>query len=188
MGIHVRQLMQDAITTRKRLTMQQIIAAAKLDNPNPYVKLKIGDMLTFNYNAKHKDTLPYWDAFPLIFVVDVFPKGFYGINLHYLPIDLRKTLFNKLEMLANNFPNLDPNSKLQLSYQILSGTQKYVEFHPCFKHYLTNHVRSPFLKIEATEWNIAIQLPHVRFQKSNVNQVHADSRKAIFNKKYGRRR
>ena len=184
MGQHLKQLMQYGISHRLRLTMPQLVAAAKLDNPNPYTKLHIGDMLTFKYNAKWKDTLPYWDAFPLIFVVDVFDKGFYGINLHYLPIDLRKTLLSKLELNATGFPNLNAASRLRISYQILSGTQKYPEFYPCFKHYLTNHVQSPFLKIEATEWNVAILLPYVRFQKSNVNQVYTDSRKTIFNKKF----
>lgn len=188
MGQHVKQLIQYAISHRLRIGMTQLVAAAKLDNPNPYTRLKVGDMVTFKYNAKWKDKLPYWDAFPLIFVVDVFQGGFYGINLHYLPVDLRKTLLAKLELTANNFPALDANSKLRISYQILSGTQKYPEFSPCFKHYLTNHVQSPFLKIEGTEWNVAILLPYVRFQKSNLNQVHSDSRKMIFNKKFKRGR
>ena len=187
MGVNIRNLMQSSIASGRRVGMNDLIIAARLDNPNPYTRLHIGDMLVFNYNAKNKDKLPYWDAYPLIFVVDVFAGGFYGLNLHYLPIDLRKTLFNKLELLANNFPMLDANSKLRLTYRLLSSTKKYVEFHPCFKHYLTSHVRSLFLKIEAPEWNIAIQLPHVRFQKSTATTVHTDSRRKIFDKKYGTR-
>src|SRR6056300_1170810 len=48
-----------------------------------------GNMYHFFYDPKTKSDLPYYDKFPLIFMVDTAPKGFYGINLHYLPPKLR---------------------------------------------------------------------------------------------------
>ena len=50
---------------------------------------KIGQMLMFFYDPKTKETLPYYDTFPLIIVVGPAPGGFYGLNLHYLPPVLR---------------------------------------------------------------------------------------------------
>ena len=44
-----------------------------------------GDMVMYTYNPKLKETLPYYDTFPLTIVVGPAKKGFYGINLHYLP-------------------------------------------------------------------------------------------------------
>ena len=44
-----------------------------------------GEMYMFYYDAKHKDTLPYWDRFPLVFPFSKVKDGFLGLNLHYLP-------------------------------------------------------------------------------------------------------
>ena len=49
----------------------------------------IGQLYLFQYDAKWKDILPYWDMWPLIFPFDYAKNGFYGINLHYLPPNAR---------------------------------------------------------------------------------------------------
>src|SRR5580765_4984034 len=45
----------------------------------------IGKMLFFQYDAKTKDKLPYWDMFPLAFLFKVSNNSALGINMHYLP-------------------------------------------------------------------------------------------------------
>jgi hypothetical protein len=69
-----------------------------LNDPNAVKadKVKIGRMYMFSYDAKWKDKLPYWDAFPLIFPIDFKKDGFLGINLHYLPPVLRAKLMDEL--------------------------------------------------------------------------------------------
>jgi hypothetical protein len=62
----------------------------------------IGKMYTFFYDPKHKETLPYYDLFPLIFVVGPAAGGFLGINLHYLPPVLRAKLMDSLYQILNN--------------------------------------------------------------------------------------
>ena len=52
----------------------------------------VGRMYLFQYDAKFKDILPYWDVWPLIFPFDYAKNGFYGINLHYLPPAARHNL------------------------------------------------------------------------------------------------
>ena len=49
----------------------------------------VGEMYMFMYDAKHKDTLPYYDRFPLIFMLERYNNGFLGLNLHYLHPRLR---------------------------------------------------------------------------------------------------
>ena len=49
----------------------------------------IGSMSMFFYDPKYKDTLPFYDRFPLAVIVGPAPGGFYGLNLHYLPPILR---------------------------------------------------------------------------------------------------
>ena len=59
-------------------------------------------MYFFNYDPKHKETLPYYDRYPLVICVKLLPDGFHGLNLHYLPPMQRAGLLTKLEEVASN--------------------------------------------------------------------------------------
>ena len=138
----------------------------------------IGQMYMFYYDAKHKATLPYFDRFPLIFPYKKTPDGFMGINMHYLPLNYRAQLMDALYDVANN-SRYDETTKLNLSYSMLNGAAKYKYFKPCVKRYLTNQVRSRFLYIYPSEWDIALFLPLERFQGASKAQVYKDSRNII---------
>ena len=56
----------------------------------------VGTMQMFFYDPKHKETLPYYDLFPLIVVIGPAEGGFYGLNLHYLPPILRAKMLDAL--------------------------------------------------------------------------------------------
>lgn len=137
-----------------------------------------GDMMHFAYDPKLKKTLPYYDRFPLIFIIEFYKDGFLGINLHYLPPRLRLTLLDKLITLQSN-KKYDESTKLKISYSILNATSRFKEFRPTIKRYLTNHIRSNFLKINADEWHMAIHLPTSKFTKASAQTVWANSRKQI---------
>jgi hypothetical protein len=139
---------------------------------------KYGIMNLFGYDPKHKETLPYYDRFPLIFPFKRVKGGFLGINLHYLPLPLRAKLMDGLYSLANN-RNYDEKTKLKISYDILNGASKYKYFKPCIKHYLTPHIRSRFVEIYSSEWDIALFLPTERFVGASKSSVYSDSRKKI---------
>lgn len=138
----------------------------------------VGSMYFFMYDPKHKKTLPYYDAFPLIFPVEKVKGGFYGLNMHYLPLNLRAELMDALYDITNN-KRYDDKTKLKLSYGILKGAEKYDLFKPTFKRYLNAHVRSRFVKIHPTEWDIALWLNSEQFVKASKTKVWADSRKII---------
>lgn len=138
----------------------------------------IGKMYFFMYDAKHKDTLPYYDKFPLIFPVDRVEKGFTGLNFHYLPLPLRAQLMDALYDITNN-KRYDESTKLRLSYNILKGAEKFKLFRPTFKRYLSSHVRSRFVQIEPAEWDIALWLQTEQFVGASKTKVWADSRKII---------
>jgi hypothetical protein len=141
-------------------------------------QVKIGHMYHFRYDPKGKQTLPYYDTFPLIFMVGPAQDGFYGINLHYLPPKLRAKLMDNLYSIASN-NRYDESTKLRISYKLLQGASKYRYFKPTFKHYLDAHVGSQFLHIDSAEWDIALFLPTERFEKAKKSRVFADSRKMI---------
>lgn len=137
-----------------------------------------GSMVMYFYDPKHKETLPYYDKFPLVFIVGSAKGGFHGLNLHYLPPILRAKLLGKLIDLKNNNA-YNESTRLKLSYELISKSSQYKEFAPCFKHYLTAHVKSRFAMVPAAEWEIATFLPMAQWEKSSSNQVYKQSRKMI---------
>ena len=117
-----------------------------------------GRMFMFFYDPKNKKTLPYYDRFPLIFMVGKAPGGFYGINLHYLSLRDRARLFDALLDLASS--NLyDEKTKLAMSYALLKGSAKYKLFAACFKHYLNDHIDSRITMVPPSEWEFALYMP-----------------------------
>lgn len=138
----------------------------------------MGSLCMYFYDPKHRKTLPYYDTFPLVFMVDKAPNGFYGLNMHYLPPKLRAVLFDNLLELASN-KRYDDSTRLRMSYALLKGTAKMKHFAPCFKHYLTNHVESKVVRVEPPEWEVALFLPTEQFNKANKRTVWAESRKII---------
>lgn len=141
-------------------------------------KFQPGAMAMFFYDPKTKDKLPYYDSFPLVIVVDGADNGFYGLNLHYLPPTLRaKFLDGLMDTLTDK--KYDENTRFGLSYQYLKRTAKLKYFKPCFKHYLSNNVRSRFAMVPAPEWEIAAFLPTADFQKGSRSKVYKDARGMI---------
>lgn len=142
----------------------------------------IGNMFMYFYDAKTKADLPYWDKFPLIFVIELYDDGWLGLNLHYLPLILRTKLFDKLLEYAND-KSLDKITKLRLSYGLLKSVSQFPEVRPTIKRYLSSQVRSQLLRIEPVDWEIAVFLPVEQFQKEKKEKVWTDSRRMIQNLK-----
>ena len=140
--------------------------------------IKPGSMYMFMYDPKYKDTLPFYDRFPLIFPFRVESDRFWGINLHYIPLTYRAVLMDSLYGLANN-ARYDESTKLVMSYQTLNRAAKFRYFKPCVKQYLTNQLTSRFIYIYPSEWDIALMLPVERFSKASKTQVWSDSKKRI---------
>lgn len=142
----------------------------------PSRRPRIGSMYMYFYDPKHRETLPYYDAFPLVLMVGPAPGGFYGLNLHYLSPVVRAKFLDKISNTLNN-KRYDETTRLRITYDLLKSTRKYREFAPCFKHYLTKHVDSNIARVEASEWEIAIFLPTEQFRKKNKTHVWGASRK-----------
>lgn len=144
----------------------------------PVTKPMLGYMYTFLYDAKTKETLPYWDRFPLIILVDRAPGGFYGLNLHYLPPILRARFLDSLsDTISDN--KFTETTRFRARYDLLKGARKFRYFKPCFKHYLTNQVTSRIVQIESSEWDMAVFLPTEQFVGANKRKVWNDSRMGI---------
>ena len=121
---------------------------------------KYGIMNLFGYDPKHKEKLPYYDTFPLIFPLEPAKGGFIGLNFHYLP-PLARVRF--LRSLANTTTDkkFDKSTRYRINWRNNEFMRKTA------KHYLFNHVRTSFLNISADEMAIAIFLPVARFKKGS---------------------
>ena len=136
-------------------------------------KPTIGQMYLFQYSAKWKDILPYWDMWPLIFPFDYAKDGFYGINLHYLPPNARTALMIRLIKAQGGGGNMNENFKLKLNYSIITSFKPAI---PCIKRYLFSQVQGKGLYgIGGEDWSYAAALPLQKFQKESAKYVWSQS-------------
>lgn len=140
--------------------------------------IEIGSMYLYFYDPKWKDSLPFYDTFPLVLPFGPAKGGFYGINLHYLPYMLRAKVLGELLKFADS-KTMTPTTKMKLSYQLLNSLQTAPEIKPCIKHYLTTHVKSQFMKINPDDWKAAVFLPVEAFAGATKEQVFRDTRSKI---------
>ncbi len=140
--------------------------------------IRPGFLYLFNYDPKLKDTLPYYDRYPLVFPFEDQGDSFLGMNLHYLPHILRARLMDNLYDLITD-EKFNDKTKLRMTYNFLNSSARYKYFKPCVKRYLYGHVRSKFLMIPSNEWDMALFLPLERFTKATKNNVYKDTRRML---------
>jgi len=139
-------------------------------------KSVIGKMYFYFYDPKLKDSLPYYDRFPLTIPMEQYQNGFLGLNLHYIHPKQRITLLDKLSETLNN-DKYDEKTKFRFNYAYLKAASKIYEASPCIKRYFYSNIQSRFLEISPNEWDIAALLPAENFIGATTSKVHFDSRK-----------
>lgn len=138
-------------------------------------KTIIGRFYFFHYDPKTKDTLEYYDRFPLTIPIEMYPDGFLGLNFHYIAPQVRLKLLKELMQYATD-PKLDEQTRLRLSYPLIRRTAGIYQTSSCIKRYLWTHVRSRFMELDGTDWNAAMQLPFQQFTGATAEQVWKNSR------------
>jgi len=158
-GIKPQDMFMRGGYDRKRMTSRKVV---------------YGKMFFFEYDAKYKDTLPYWDRFPLTVFFDFQPPHMIGLNLHYLNPYQRAMLMDKLNQYRNQKEN-DSNTFLRLNWKQLA---RIPEVKPAVKKYIINRVKMA-VQVPADEWDIAIFMPVARFQNASEKEVLRDSKRMI---------
>lgn len=164
-----RKWLKEVAESKKRVSRTDILGeSSRIAND-----VEIGGLYFYQYIAKgyEEKTLKYWDAFPCIFPFDFTKDGFYGINLHYLPIEYRAQLFDALfQTVKKN--KYDNETRLKLSYQILKGFSQFNLVKPTIHRYLYEKVTSEFVKIEMPMWAYALFLPVQNFRDGKTGRVY----------------
>lgn len=168
---------QAALMGKENVTQKRLMRSGTNDNIMT-TNILPGNMYMFLYDAKNKDTLPYWDRFPLLLPFDKTATGFSGLNLHYLPYILRAQLLNRLLQFKTN-NRMDETTKLRYSWALIAGSAKFAAAAPCVKQYLNSHVRSQFRKINSQDWATAMLLPVEQFVGKNKLNVWQESKRKM---------
>lgn len=100
---------------------------------------RIFSLMLYGYKAKYREELPFYDKYPLAFVLDVSPKSFFAINLHYYTPSQRIGIVQSLA--ENKIPRFE------------KGAHKY----------LLSEVRTPYLHLAQQEWETICMLPLEEF-------------------------
>ncbi len=151
---------------KKNISTATYSSVAKLGAKND--KIYVGQMVLYKYDPKYKEELPYYDTMPLIIVTRVTSKGWYGINMHYLPNRIRTWILNQLYE-VNTRKQMLERDRMRLSWQIAQkaaqavGSTKRLEH--SIKQYLGTHVRSQPMVIDPKHWDMVVHLPLARFKK-----------------------
>lgn len=146
------------------------------DNSNWDNKIIPGRLYLYKYVAKHKDTLPYWDQYPLVFPYAETHdrKGFYGLNMHYIPYEYRIKILDSL--IKIDLSKKTDNKKLLISWDLIKSTSKLKILKPCIHMYLYNHLRSGMKQIYPKDWATAMLMPIASWVGSNNTEVWKDSK------------
>lgn len=166
---------QVTLLTKQNLTPQKVLAG----NPEQLTTTLIpGNLYMYGYDPKLKNELPYYDRFPLVFPFRKTSNGFIGLNMHYLPYNLRITLLDRLLAFKTN-NRMDETTRLKYSWATIDGVSKFDAAIPCVKQYLSGHVKTQFRKVDSADWATAMLLPVERFVGASKQEVWTESKRKI---------
>lgn len=127
-----------------------------------------GQLVLYGYNPKTKDKLPYYDTMPLILVTSITEHGWFGINFHYCPPRIRTWILGQMYEISSRKTIIE-RDRIKLSWKLAQsvaatvGSTKWLEH--SIKQYLSSHVMSKPLVIDAHYWDMMVYLPLARFKK-----------------------
>lgn len=156
----------------------KIPAMISRENSRQLNRIALGGLYFFFYDPKGKKDLPYYDAFPLVLILEKYGDGFLGLNLHYLPLNYRLLFMDKLMKYATLKDNHDIQ-RIRVTYDILNASRRFPEFRVCVKRYLYSNIRSKILTVQPNEWDIAVYLPIQQFKKARETAVWKESLEEI---------
>lgn len=174
-----QQLIRTLFGTRLIRGRDEIIGAdgARLV-PRPSSRYRFGRVFMFVYNPKAKNDLPYYDKFPLLLTLGIQGNHLLGLNLHYLPMIARASLFNTLTTLVSD-NRYDDQTRILVSYKILTKMSKLSPALSLVKEYDMKNILSPMLEVHPKDWEIALFLPTEAFEKQGRRAIWDDTQTRI---------
>jgi hypothetical protein len=149
------------------------VAELRSITPNDLLKHKAmytnqpvkGEMYCFIYDPKHKDTLPYYDTFPMVLPLSKDKDSFLGLNFHYISPKDRIFLLDAIRRHGKG------TSRLNITWEIMAGWAGTKRADNCIKRYLFSHMRSPLRRIRTEDIPTALMIPVERFVKKRKQDI-----------------
>lgn len=136
-------------------TIKKGVRGHKVTKPEP------GKLYAYIYDAKHKDTLPYWDKYPLIIYLGLGKHNLmYGLNLHYIPPKARQQFLEELLKQYANTPTITNKTKLKIDWSKVKG------FHGAdqmIKAYIPQNIKGTLIEIKPADWANVVMMPLQQF-------------------------
>lgn len=149
-----------------RSKIVQLLSSAPINTANEvrqatFYNLVPGNFYLFQYDPKYKDTMPYYDMFPLVCPINMDKNSMLGLNFHYIHPRLRLMLLARLMKYAVSTG--DNRKRLMLQWATINDFSKFPGVQHCIKRYLFDHAKSRYLKVPTEDWVIMSQLPTEKF-------------------------
>lgn len=140
---------------------QNLFTRSKKENSK--VKTLIGKLIYFSYDPKSKDTISYYDANPLLLVLNMDSTYISGLNVHYLNDKLRFRIINDLQQYG-------PETEISTMAEKIKELMNNSLFKMCYKKYLTQNIKN-LVVIPNFEWSNMLYLPTHNFQKKTASEI-----------------
>lgn len=140
-------------------TLKSGVRGHKVSRPSP------GKIYAYIYDAKYKDTLPYWDKYPLIIFLG-FGRSqagnelMYGLNLHYIPPKARQQFLEDLLKQYSSTKTITNSTKLKVDWSKVKG---FTGADKMIKAYLPGHIKGTLVEIKPSDWANVVLLPLQQF-------------------------
>lgn len=105
-----------------------------------------GALVQFTYNAKHKDTLTFWDGKPAIIVLKKTSTRMLGLNLHFVPFPLRKMIAEYI--VKKNLDNIKNNKRIFINYTGIKAFLIAIRATICIRSYILTRTGGKYTMVK----------------------------------------
>lgn len=166
-----RWLAKNLSNIQTQMNPQHFIKSNPKANKQPSALME-GSMLFFGYDPRTKNTLPFWDAFPLVILLHKRGNNVLGLNLHYLSPSVRANFLNNLLKFVTNPDYVhNPPSRFKATYNYLKAATKLKPFRSALKMYYLSNIVSKVNLIPSDEWQITTFMPLEKFKGASREDV-----------------
>lgn len=177
----IRQVFQKDLDVESILDKEFIAHSAKnlTKIKVPHQLQYVGEMVLFRYLPVNGGVdLDYYDALPLVIILDIDRKGILGLNLHYLQPNFRR-IFLASMMKRRTGPISVNTTRMYINMEYLKTRAQFKYYAPCVRRYSFSRLRSRILQIYPKNWMTAIHIPNERFKSAKKAKIWNDSKHAI---------
>jgi len=164
---------KDVMKLFRKLSKNNEVKIVKKGSRN----MRLGFMVNFIYDPKHKATLPYYDKLPIAIVLARQGDRFLGINLHHIPWSRRIQLAEALMRRTKN--------KNRITYKDIKSAWKSAKLplalaYVCIRSYLYSHIKSDVRLFSWETYRDVAKDVKPQFEKQSKDKAVKKSQSSVY--------